>query len=292
MQTLLAQATNSVQLITPFIKLDVLEIAIAAIPATVQQIDCVTRWSVAEVAAGVSDPEIIELARDDKRLRIRLCHNLHAKLFLADTVGLAGSANLTNKAMGTTPQHNLELLVETDSSHPEIQHLLESIRLTTITATEEMAAAIRQQAQLFAQANNATVFVPGESTLRLTSWYPATRRPDRLYAAYLGKDDAPPAVRKGYAQDLAFLDVPPGLNENAFNEVIRQRLGGMPEIARLVGGEQLTNLDIQASVAARAAVSEREAQRIAETIAAWLRYFSQFYLHVATWELRPGQELA
>ncbi|MFI7208981.1 phospholipase D family protein [Micromonospora aurantiaca (nom. illeg.)] len=290
MQTLLTRATDRVHLIAPFIKLDVFKATLACIPSIVQRIDCVTRWSVTEVAAGVSDPEIIQLTRDDKRLRVRLCHNLHAKLFLADEVGLAGSANLTNKAMGTIPHHNLELLVEANASHPEIVHLLKLIDLTAVPATEEMAATIRHQAELFNQTNNTTIMVPGEEG-RLAAWYPATRRPDRLYFAYLGKADAPPAVREGYTYDLAFLDVPPGLSETAFNETVRRRLRAIPEIRRLMNGERLTNLDIQASVMERASVSEREARRTTETIAEWLKHFDQFYIDVATWELRPGQEI-
>ncbi|GAA2183393.1 phospholipase D family protein [Micromonospora lupini] len=289
-QTLLTRATDQVHLVAPFIKLDVFKTILAGIPSTVGRIDCVTRWSVTEVAAGVSDPEIIQLARDDKRLRIRLCHNLHAKLFLADGAGLAGSANLTNKAMGTTPHHNLELLVEANAGHPEIVHLLERIDFTAVLATEEMATAIRHQAELFNQTGNTAIIVPGEGG-RMTAWYPATRRPDRLYLAYLGKADAPLAVREGYAYDLTFLDVPPGLSETAFNETVRQRLRAIPEIGRLMNGERLTNLQIQASVMKRASVSEREARRTTETIAEWLKHFDQFYIDVATWELRSGQEI-
>ena len=288
-QALLARATEHVQLIAPFIKLDVFQAALAAVPGAVQRIDCVTRWSVAEVAAGVSDPEIVQLARVDHRLHVRLCHNLHAKLFLADTEGLAGSANLTNKAIGTTPQHNLELLVETDLSHPEVQHLLQRIDQTAVPATQEIAAAIREQADVLNQTNS-TIIVAGENHPRVAVWYPVTRRPDRLYVAYLGKSDVPPAVREGLSRDLMFLDVPPGLGEADFNEAVRVRLSEIPEIKRLVSGERLNNLDIQASVVERAGVNEREARRITETIAEWLRYFDQFYMDVATWELRPGQE--
>jgi hypothetical protein len=289
-QAHLARATEHVQLIAPFIKLDVFQAALAAVPETVQRIDCVTRWSVAEVAAGVSDPEIVQLANGDQRIRLRLCHNLHAKLFVADAAALAGSANLTNKAMGTIPRHNLELLVETDLAHPEVQHLLQSIDQTAILATEEIAVAIREQANLLNETNS-TIIVAGENLPRVTIWYPATRRPDRLYVAYLGKADVPPAVQEGLSRDLAFLDVPPGLSETDFNETVREHLSAIPEIKRLVSGERLNNLDIQASVAERADVGDREARRITETLAEWLKYFDQFYMDVAIWELRPGQEL-
>lgn len=287
-RTLLHRATDHVHLIAPFIKLDVFQAVLAATPASVRQIDCVTRWSVAEVAAGVSDPEIVQLVNEDERLRVRLCHNLHAKLFLADTVGLVGSANLTRKAFGTTARHNLELLVEVDADHPEIQHLLQHIELIAVPATEAMALAIREQAKLLQEAES-TIIVPGED-VSPAAWYPVTRRPDRIYAAYLGKADASPAVREGYVHDLAFLGVPPGLDEAGFNDAVRQRLGAIPEVSRLLKGERLTNLDIQLSISRRVGLGQNEARRVAETIAEWLKYFDHFYMDVATWELRPGQE--
>ena len=288
-RTLLHRATDHIQLIAPFIKLDVFRAVLAATPASVRRIDCVTRWSAAEVAAGVSDPEIVQLVHEDERLRVRLCHNLHAKLFLADTAGLAGSANLTRKAFGTTARHNLELLVEVDADHPEIQHLLQHIELTAVSATEAMAVAIREQAKLLHETEGTAIIVPGEDA-PLAAWYPITRRPDRLYAAYLGKADASPAVRDGYVHDLAFLGVPPGLDEAAFNEAVRQRLGAIPEVSRLLKGERLTNLDIQLSIGKRIELGPSEARRVAETIAEWLKHFDHFYMDVATWELRPGQE--
>ncbi|OZV72161.1 hypothetical protein CA850_32615 [Micromonospora echinospora] len=288
-RTLLNGATDHVRLIAPFIKLEVLRTVLAATPASVQRIDCVTRWSAAEVAAGVSDPEIIYLIQEDERLRVRLCHNLHAKLFLADTAGLVGSANLTRKAFGTTARHNLELLVEVDRDHPEVQHLLQRIDLTAVPATEEMAASVCEQAKLLQETEGASIIVAGED-VPSAAWYPVTRRPDHLYGAYTGKADASSAVRDGYVHDLAFLDVPLGLDEATFNEAVRQRLAAIHEVSRLLKGERLSNLDIQRSLSERIGLEDREARRVAETIAAWLKHFDHFYMNVATWELRPGQE--
>ncbi|SNS98446.1 hypothetical protein SAMN05421812_102625 [Asanoa hainanensis] len=288
-RTLIHGAADNVQLIAPFIKLDVFRAVLSATPTSVQRIDCVTRWSAAEVAAGVSDPEIIYLVREDQRLRVRLCHNLHAKLFLADTAGLAGSANMTRKAFGTAPKPNLELLVEVGADHPEIQYLLQYIELTAVPATEIMAIAIREQAKLLQETEGTAIIIPGDDAPP-AAWYPSTRRPDRLYAVYLGKADASPAVRDGCVRDLAFLGVPPGLDEAAFNDAVRERLGAIPEVRGLLKGERLTNLDIQLSIGNRIGLGSSEARRVAETIAEWLKYFDHFYMDVATWELRPGQE--
>jgi hypothetical protein len=78
-EDLLATARGRVVLVAPFIKKEVFVAAVNAVTAAEAEILCVTRWSVLEVAAGVSDPEIAEIAATDDRISIRLCHDLHAK---------------------------------------------------------------------------------------------------------------------------------------------------------------------------------------------------------------------
>lgn len=118
---LMEDATEEVVIIAPFIKKAIFEETIAVVPSSVQKITCVTRWTPAEVAAGVSDPEIIEAAQSDERISIALCASLHAKLYRADGRCLVGSANLTGKATGRVPNANVELSLKVPIDHPEVQ---------------------------------------------------------------------------------------------------------------------------------------------------------------------------
>jgi hypothetical protein len=289
-EELLRRAEQRVILVAPFIKLDVFEATLAVVPRRVIDVTCVTRWSVAEVAAGVSDTQIFQAAQQDGRVAVRLCHALHAKLFLADDQCLVGSANLTGKATGRVPEPNLEILVNVATTHPEVRHLLDRIDATAVAATDEVAATIQEQADLLRQ--DRPMIVTGETDVLPSRWYPITRRPDRLYTAYCGRGDLSAAVRKGIVYDLAHLDAAPGLDESTFNEAVRRRLRAIPEIQALLKDGVLNSLELQQLIADHTGMSRREAKRATETIAAWLRYFDRFYTNVASWELRPGREVA
>ncbi|MGI5259335.1 phospholipase D family protein [Streptomyces angustmyceticus] len=294
-EDLLASARGRVALIAPFIKKDVFRAALAAITAPDAEILCVTRWSVLEVAAGVSDPEIAELASQDGRVTILLCHDLHAKLYLADDRCLVGSANLTAKATGRRHPKNLELLIETSVSHPEVQRLLEQIDVDGIPATQELASQIREQAELLKQDEDrpALILATGDADQQQTPWRPETRSPNRLYRVYRGaKHDYVSEILAGVIRDLAHLDVPPGLDEQAFSKAVRVRLYEMPEVGQLVTEGRLSMADLQQQLLHADGCTTPQAQRAAENIGEWLKYFDEVHVvPTGPWEIRQGRAL-
>ncbi|MFD5898556.1 phospholipase D family protein [Streptomyces sp. NPDC060366] len=283
---LLKDATEEVLLIAPFIKKNVFEEAVASVPASVQKIECVTRWTPAEVAAGVSDPEIIEVAQSDARVSITLCPSLHAKLYRADARCLVGSANLTGKATGRAPNANIELLLEAPAVHPEVQRVLGQIESHSTRATPHTAALVRQQAELL-KAERITS-LPGDEPAR--RWFPETRRPENVFALYSGRTRFTSPVETGIVRDLAMLDVPAGLSEHDFNTEVEARLHAMPELGRLLADQRLSSVELQQAIAERTGDTEDQARRTTETLAAWLQHFGQYYTEVGSWELRPGRE--
>lgn len=284
---LLGDATSTVAIIAPFIKKPLFDDVLAVVPSAVKKIDCVTRWSPAEVAAGVSDPEIIETASTDCRIRVRLCPPLHAKVYLAGDKCLVGSANLTAKATGQAPDANIELLVETVTSHPEVQRVLRQIEAVATDATTEAAALVREQAAFLA--NYRDNQPPGELA---PPWYPETRRPESLFALYSGNTNFTHAVKTGIMRDLAMLDIPAGLSEESFNAAVRAWLQILPECQRLIESKRLGNLELQNSIEQRAGLGADEARRVTETLAAWLKHFATYYTEIGSWELRLGREHA
>ena len=277
-----AKATTTV--VAPFVKKAVFEKLLAAIPASVERIDCVTRWSPAEVAAGVADLEILDIAHADTRVHIALCPSLHAKIYGADDLCLIGSANLTGKATGLAPGANIELLVEVPASHLEVRRVLEELRTVAVPATASIAALVRQQAELLKRDGSPALSVP-------TSWYPVTRRPESLFAFYSGRSRFAGAVETGLVQDLALLDVPVGLSETQFSIFVQDRLHEIPELRKLLDGGRLSNIELQLALEERASLAEGQAKRIAENIAAWLKHFGRYYTEVGSWELRHGREI-
>ncbi|MER6000857.1 phospholipase D family protein [Nonomuraea angiospora] len=293
LRQLLLGASRRVVLVAPFIKQDLFQAVLDIIPSSVIEINCVTRWSVAEVAAGVSDPEIVELASIDGRVLVRLCHDLHAKLYVADTRCLVGSANLTSKATGRVAAANLELLIEEDVSHPEVQRVLSAISSSAVPATPELARLLREQAELLqADEEWSRIVIPGQRA-QATRWLPETRRPERLYPVYRGRHhNIGRDVLAGVLRDLAELDIPPGLVEEQFAAIVRARLRELPEVRRLDQIGRLSLGDAKEELVANGIWTEEQAQRALETLGEWLRYFDQVYfVPTGPWEIRQGKPI-
>ncbi|MFC8370050.1 phospholipase D family protein [Streptomyces sp. NPDC057239] len=285
---MMESAAEEVVIIAPFIKKAIFEETIAAVPTSVQKITCVTRWTPAEIAAGVSDPEIIEAAQSDERISIALCPSLHAKLYRADGRCLVGSANLTGKATGRVPNANVELLLEVPIDHPEVQRVLGQVNARSAIATPHTAALVRQQAELL---RSERVTPPSEAEADLY-WFPETRRPENVYALYSGRQRFTSLVEAGIVRDLAMLDVAVGLSESAFNTEVEARLHAIPELSLLTTQQRLSNLELQRAIAERTGDTDEQARRTTETLAAWLQHFCRYYTAVGSWELRPGREHA
>ncbi|MFI9014478.1 phospholipase D family protein [Streptomyces griseus] len=288
-EELMAGARGQVTVVAPFIKREVLAATLSTLPATVEDIECITRWVPEEVAAGVSDPEIIELAEDDKRLRIALCSSLHAKLYLSGDRCLIGSANLTGKATGRVPKANIEILVEAPATHPEVIRVLTEIEARSIEATPHMADLVRRQADLLKENRPTASDQHREEALQ--GWYPVTRRPEAIYPYYCGRAQFGRSVEAAILRDLALLGMPAGLSETEFSDVIEDRLRKIPALQALVAGDRLSNVELQHALQEGTGMTGEQARRTTETIAAWLRYFGRFYTDVGTWEIRHGQEL-
>ncbi|MEV5329011.1 phospholipase D family protein [Nonomuraea sp. NPDC052634] len=289
-EELMMGAYGRVTLVAPFIKREVLIAALSAVPASVESIECTTRWVPEEVAAGVSDPEIIELAENDKRLRIALCPSLHAKLYLADERCLIGSANLTGKATGRVTNPNIEILIEASAAHPEVGRVLAEIEACAIEATPHMAALVRRQAELLKEHRPTASDQLREEARQ--GWYPVTRRPEAVYLYYSGRARFGRSVETAILRDLAFLGVPVGLTEAEFSDWVESRLREIPALRALVEGDRLTNVELQHALQDQAGLTDEQAKRATETIAAWLRHFGRFYTDVGTWEIRHGRELS
>lgn len=292
---LLSTARGRVVLVAPFIKKSVFKAALDAVTTADADILCVTRWSVLEVAAGVSDPEIADLAEHDGRVTILLCHDLHAKLYLADDRCLIGSANLTAKATGRSQPKNAELLLEAPVSHPEVQQLLQHIQAKGIPASSELARQIRAQADLLQEDEDRpeVILVTDEVNQNRVRWRPETRSPNRLYRVYRGaKHDYVTEILAGVVRDLAYLDVPPGLDEQDFSAEVLRRLYELPEVGQLVAEKRLNMNDLQQQIMEADSCTETVAQRAAENIGEWLKYFDEVrVVPTGPWELRYGREL-
>ncbi len=228
---LCAGARHVLIIAAPFIKASALKQLLHALPENVA-VTCITRWRVDEIAAGVSDLEVWPLLRDRAHATLHLRANLHAKYYRADSDVLVGSANITNAALGWSRTPNLELLVPMqlndhllafeeqltddvitvdDALHDAVALATERFKSTMLplTSVEEPVIALQDEAE--------SSSVKQESVY----WLPQTRYPEHLYTVYSGElEQVTTATAKTSLEDLAFLQIPPGMSREAFEACV------------------------------------------------------------------------
>lgn len=246
----LAGARERVLLCAPFAKAGVVRRLLSAIPPGVQ-VALTTRWHASEVAAGVSDLEVLDVITGRPGASMTLLDDLHAKLFVADGGVLAGSANLTAKALGWCDRPNVEVLTPVDGQSPSVLGCLEAIA-TARPATAEERDRVAAEAGSMTLPRSADA---AEEDERLSStWLPTLGDPARLYPVYasIGLDRMMGSTIEAARYDLAALGIGPGLREADFKTTIARAFAAMPAIVRLLSlvDRDLTDEDATALIAA------------------------------------------
>ena len=235
-RALFENAEGEIAVIAPFIKVDALRSLLEVIPAG-PHLRCVSRWLPREIAAGVSDPEILDLLETRGNFSLSLVDRLHAKLYIAGDRCLAGSANVTLAGLGEGGDgSNIEVLVETTIGEPGIAATLEAISRAERPATRSMAQTARRLADSLASSTASTVALNAP-------WFPGSRRPEQAYRIY----SQPPSGFVGAADhvllaDLASSNLPPGLEEGEFQAAIRSLLAAIPLAEALLEASEDTTL--------------------------------------------------
>lgn len=288
----LSRAKETVLLCAPFIKAGVAKRLLAAIHPGVR-VEIVTRWHAEEVAAGVSDLAVFELAAEREGTTLRLLDNLHAKLFLSDDKLLAGSANLTAKALGWCADPNLELLVGIDADQDAVRQCLAGLAAAR-TATADERDAI--------QALSETLHRPpmpesqaGDEVLS-GLWLPMLAAPERLFAAYTqsARERLTSSALKAADHDLSALAIPAGLKEAAFRAEVAERFAAMPAIGAILtaAASDLTDASAVDMVQSLAPESGMPAAARWQIVREWLTYFMRDKYEIApqsfVTRLRPG----
>lgn len=225
-RVLLGSAVNRVAVIAPFIKVNALRSLLDAIRKDVH-VRCVTRWLPRDVAAGVSDPEILDALEERGNFSLSLVDRLHAKLYLSDDRCLVGSSNVTFAGMGERSEDsNIEVLVETAADDPAIVATLHEIMQAERPATRSIARTARRLAD--------SLPAEAKASADVDAWFPRSRRPE--YAFHFHSQPPSGYVRASdndLLADLARSNVHPGLSEEDFRSAIRSLLAAIP-IAEII----------------------------------------------------------
>ena len=267
-RALFGSAVGEVSVVAPFIKVDALQSLLDVI-STDTHLHSVTRWLPQEIAAGVSDPEILDILEERGNFTLSLVDRLHAKLYIAGERCLAGSSNVTLAGLGEGGSRNIEVLVETTIADPGIAATLEEISQAERPATRSMAHAARRMADSFPASETASVNLD-------VPWFPGSRRPQYAYHFY----NQPPNGYIGAADrvllaDLARSNLQPGLGEDEFRARIISLLEAIPIAEILLCSNEdmtLTRADAQPYLE-KIAGDQFSANDLWNAFVNWMEYF-------------------
>lgn len=222
---LAATARREFVMCAPFAKRVVIDRLLTEVPSGVE-LSLITRWRPEEVAAGVSDTAVLASMRSRGGV-VYLHDRLHAKFYRNETKVMLGSANLTATALGWSPAPNLELLVEGSSDQTE---WLERYLLTeSVEATQAMADEVDELARILPRIDFANVATPEPVNSTARDWIPQLRAPSDLFLAYRwGPGRLASRSAEAAATDLTVLDLPAGLDQTQFRQLVGHRLLNQP----------------------------------------------------------------
>ncbi|GFG52331.1 hypothetical protein CQY20_25950 [Mycolicibacterium agri] len=203
----------------PFVKERVVAQLLSAAPRGVKPV-LYTRWRPDEVAAGVSDTEVLELLRSHEGV-VYLHDRLHAKYYRNESGALIGSANLTGAALGWSPNPNIELLIA--SGVGAVQDIENHLAAESYMATDAIAREVEDVASLLPRQADVPEVAVTSSVGDL--WIPSLRVPGDLYIAYLqGAEVLASRSASAAVTDLAVLELPAGLDRSQFRLLVGRRL--------------------------------------------------------------------
>ena len=246
-RSLFKDNTEAVTIIAPFIKRGALQSLLEVIPSDTH-IRCVTRWRPLEIAAGVSDPEILDDLEERGSYKLTLVNRLHAKLYIAGERCLVGSSNVTSSGFGDADESNIEVLIATTTDNPGVQATLTAIAKTEQPATRAIAEWTR------IQANRLQPHTTGH--IESSPWFPRSRRAHDAYRIYkqipFDSEQYLGAAELLLLGDIARTNVTPGLTEEQFRAEVRDWLRSVPLASSLLDTSDdttLTKADAQAHLA-------------------------------------------
>jgi hypothetical protein len=224
------RAESRVRVYCPFVRVPALRRLYQSLPAGVSM-SVTMRWDRRSFSAGASEPEVFRFCEQNG---IRLCKHasLHLKVFVIDgTEVIAGSANLTDRALGDAPGDNVEFMVAgllCTAADGHMIHALDAVASAVTPADHSMALAAAAVASMDEEA------LPSarepDTHCRL-SQVPMVSTPRQLWDAYTAIPG--PAEGSPEERQLRAFRLPQGLDELGFLVSVRSEFFAVPLLRRL-----------------------------------------------------------
>lgn len=300
---LVRAATDRVVIAAPYIKSPTLRRLLDAVPETVSESICVTRWLPEDIASGVCDLEIFDDLIQARGGRLLVHPHLHAKYYSNGRQSLVGSANLTARGLGWYTPSNVELLVALPSDFAGLADWEQSLLGSAVEATPELRDRIRLQADSLKQAGPLRPVPEAEEGAGEEEgsalWVPQCPTPERLWQVYRGRgaDTMVSSAFEAAQEDLAALSPPQGLTQELFTAYVAGILKQMPLIVEIdrLASNGLTDTKAHEFLADSlgSAVSEEDYAQVWRVIKLWLVHFfpNSYRLETGQEVLVKGREL-
>lgn len=293
---LVRAANDRVVIAAPYIKSPTLRRLLDAVPETVSECICVTRWLPEDIASGVCDLEILDDVAGARGGRLLVHPHLHAKYYSNGRDSLVGSANLTARGLGWHTPSNVELLVALPAEFAGLAEWEHSLLISAVQATEDLRDCIRRQADALKEdeAPRRLPEVDDDAALEAeqTLWVPQCPTPNRLWQVYrgLGADTMVSSAFEAAQEDLAALSPPQGLTQDLFTAYVAGILKQMPlldEIDKLAAAG-LTDTKAHEFLADRLGSTDHESEydQVWRVVKQWLVHFFP-----ENYRLETGQEV-
>lgn len=275
LEALLREESGPVLLVAPFIKATITQRLLGLVDAH-REVRIYTRWRPEEVAAGVSDLEVLDIVSERPTAELWLCPILHAKYYRVGNRVLVGSANLTGRGLGWHVSPNLELLVPVEWQSALFQRFEAALVRAAVPATVELQKLLRTAVEALPAS------IPDEAPEEMASledWLPSTRHPENLYRAYRGDfAQLTAAAREQTRVDLAAIQLPHGLSsEPAFRAAVSASMLQAPLIVELLRFGTVPRRFGEVRSHLQERLSERRGERTSseawQTTFRWLLYF-------------------
>ena len=168
-------AQKGVFIASPFIKLGAIKKILGALSTSVKLV-VISRFRPEDVRSGVCDLSAVEALWGRDNSQILLHPMLHAKLYIVDDIAFSGSANLTARGMGWSPSNNIEILLEVDSEHENVNYTRDYLMRNSFVFTKDYF-------------NQLAEYIPQEKLEGLDdkTWIPECLEPENLWDIYQQK---------------------------------------------------------------------------------------------------------
>lgn len=293
---LVRAANDRVVIAAPYIKSPTLRRLLDAVPETVSECTCITRWLPEDIASGVCDLEIFDEIAQARGGRLLVHPHLHAKYYSNGRQSLVGSANLTARGLGWHTPSNVELLVALPADFAGLAAWEQSLLNSAVEGTAQLRDQIRLQAESLKQAGPLRP-VPevedgAEEEEEPALWVPQCPTPDRLWQVYRGRgaDTMVSSAFEAAQNDLAALSPPQGLTQDLFKAYVAGILKQMPLLIEIdkLASTGLTDTKAHEFLADRLGGTDQEDDydRVWRVVKQWLVHFFP-----DSYRLETGQEV-